>query len=308
MKRFFVTLLLFSAPLVFVFIILECSLRNIKSGYEAKLKGLIKEGNQIEILITGTSHASDGINPAGFKQKAYNMAYGSQSILYDKEIILKYLPILPNLKYVLISIDYPSLYWGFNENIDYFYYRYYGINIRNKNYIKQNFSQFLFGYSPKPAMKLLANYYMHKNNDSLVDGYIGSEGTDKGNLSDLSGKERVSVFEKDIRSSEEHKFICHELDTLISILKQHNITPILVTAPCYKTFTMFLDPKISNENQAFIFDLQKKYNVFYVNSQNDPSYQENDFYNNDHLNRAGATRYALFLDSVIHDLPKQSLK
>jgi hypothetical protein len=106
-------------PLITCYGILEYLTRNLSSGYLSKKIEISQKAGEIELLIVGNSHASMGINPMGLKLKSYNIAYGAQSILYDKEIILQLLPQLKKLKYVILSIDYPSLYWGFIEDRDF---------------------------------------------------------------------------------------------------------------------------------------------------------------------------------------------
>ncbi|MBK6700264.1 MAG: hypothetical protein IPG55_10285 [Saprospiraceae bacterium] len=291
MKRFIFKIFLFIMPLILLYIFVEYKLRNIESIYELKRNGLIAQSDSIEILIVGNSHACDGINPLYFKQSAYNLAFGSQTILYDKQLILKYIGILKNLKYVIISLDYPSLYWGFSKDRDFFYYHYYGINIRNKSYFKENFSYFFYVYSPKTSVEIL----MNNNKLKLVDGWTGYDSTNYSLLTEKLGKKRVESFNADIKNSrqtKEHEYICSELELLIDFLKQKEIIPILITVPCYKYYTVNLDSNILESNLQYINKLKEKYNLVYLNSLNDTSFNASDFYNNDHLNKYGAEKYS----------------
>lgn len=300
MKHFFYTLSFFALPLLALFAFCEFSLRHIHSSYALKRDGLIAQSNRVEILIVGNSHASDGINPACFSRPAYNLAYGSQTLVYDKELIMKYAPILGNLKYVIIGIDYPSLYWGFVKERDFFYYHYYGINVKNKPYIKEKLSFFFYVYSPRTAISIL----MANAKPKLVDGWEGHDGSDCAALTDELGKQRVELFNADIRTSiqsKEHAQICADLEQLIVFLKKKGVTPILVTAPCYKYLTSHFDRHILDDNLSYISQLTNKYDLVYLNSLEDPSFEASDYFNNDHLNRRGSEKYSKIIDRLIGD-------
>jgi hypothetical protein len=287
-----------------IFFFLEFSLRNIKSGYTTKRDGLIAKSIDIEILIVGNSHANYGIDPKYFKLPAYNLAYVSQTILYDKQLILKYLPVLKNLKYVIISIDYTTLYCGFDETRDFFYYHYYGINLRNRSYFNQNLSYFFYVFSPTPAVKLLLNQSedFFVNGDLFVNGWQGYDSTNYSFMTKKAGKQKAEHFDDQINSSKEHKYILLEIESLMSLLKKRNITPVLVSAPCYKYVTDNLDNKRLEENLLFVNKLKEKYNLVYLNSLKDSSFKVEDYYDCDHLNKYGAAKFTTQIDSLINNL------
>jgi hypothetical protein len=302
MKQFLKKIFLFLIPILLIFIGLEYSLRTIKSGFEKKRNDLISLSDSIEILILGNSHENNGINPLYFKKPAYNLAYGSQTILYEKQLILKYIGILKKLKLVIISLDYPSLYWGFSEKRDFFYYHYYDINIRNKSYLKEYISYFYYVYSPRTALRLLYNNSESNSEAKLVKGWLSYDTTDYSTLTYKEGKKKVFDFEVDINQSiisKENDYVRSELESLIIFLKQRQIIPILITTPCYKYFTDNLDKQILRNDSLYIEKLAAKYKLFYINSLKDTSYKIEHFHDNDHLNQYGAKKYTIFLDNII---------
>jgi hypothetical protein len=304
MKRFVYKFLLFVLPLLLIFSFLEYSLRNIKSGYTTKRDGLISLGNDIEILIVGNSHAHYGIDPKYFTKSAYNMAYVSQTFLYDKKLILKYLPLLKNLKFVIISLDYFTLYAGFEETRDFFYYHYYDINLHNRSYFNQNLSYFFYVFSPAPAVKLLLNKSgdFFVNGDAFENGWQGLDSTNHTSLTEKAGKIEAEHFDDVINSSKEHSYICSEFESLIELLKEKNITPVIVSTPCYKYVTQYLDNKILKENLSLVNKLKEKYNLVYLNSLNDTSFKADDFYDCDHLNKFGSAKFSIQLNNFINSL------
>ncbi len=299
MKKFLLTILFFIIPLLLLFIFVEFKLRTINSEYEKKQKGLLEKSSEIEILFLGNSRADNGLNPTFFSKPAYNLAYGSQTILYDKALVLKYLPILKKLKHVVLSLDYHTLYSGYLQERDFFYYHYFGINIKNKSFIKEKLSYFFYVYTPKISIKLLK-----ENKDvKMINGWTGNESSIASRLTERYGRERAQSFDLTInqsRKTKEYIEVQKDYEDLIRFLNQNNITPIIVTAPCNKEFTKFLDEKINQYNLDFIQKMKKKYNLVYLNSLNDSRFKKTDFYNNDHLNIIGAEKYSKIIDSLIN--------
>ena len=293
MKAFLNRLALFILPFLLLFLFIEYRLRTIQSSYEIKRDGLVALQDSIQILAVGNSHAGNGIDPMCFKLPAYNLAFGSQSILYDKQLVLKYIPMLKKLKYVIISIDYPSLYWGYER--EFFYYRYFGFNVNKRNFWKERISFFFNVYSPQVSLKYLFNH----ENAKHTHGWAGQESTDFMHLSEAAGKDRVAQLNNDIKLSKLHDFITFELESLIVVLKQNKITPILITSPCSKYFNNNLDKKIVDANLSFIHQLQAKYNLIYFDAQHSSSFSDADFFNVDHLNKQGAIKFSKQIDSVI---------
>ncbi len=299
MKLYLLKCFLFLLPLMVCYGTLEYLTRHLHSGYLAKKNDVTQNAGEIEILVVGNSHASMGIKPSAFKNNAYNIAYGAQSILYDKEIILHFLPKLKKLKYVIISIDYPSLYWGFIEDRDFFYYNYYGINLHNRNYYKQRFSFFFYVYNPNLALNLIYNNEQYKFDKGWSDGAVK---TDYSAMTKEYGLKKVNSFNSDIKNSirfGETFFIRSEIESLIKTLKDKNIEPILVTAPCYKYYTNELDPRVEKDKLNFIHHLQKKYGIHYLNAQSDTSFKEHHFFNVDHLSVDGAALFTSKIQGLI---------
>ena len=205
------------------------------------------------------------------------------------------------LKFVIISIDYPSLYWGFIKDRDFFYYHYYNINIQNKLYFFKYLSFIFQVYSFKPAIKLIIN----KPKFNLIKGWQAPDTTDYEHLTENFGKQKIKEFNAYIKSSiqsKEHEYIWTELESLIFTLKSRNIIPILVTAPCYKYYTNNLNLQILHDNLQYINKLKEKYSLVYLNSLNDLSFTASFFYDNDHLNTYGAAKFTMKIDSIINSL------
>ena len=133
MNKFIQKSLLFCAPVLIFMLIMELLLRNIPNDYSYKKNYLDQHSNEIETLFLGSSHAYYAINPEFIHSTSFNAAYFSQSLDYDIEILKKYYKQSIKLKYIVVPIDYLSLYnrletgvesWRIKNYIIYYYFKF----------------------------------------------------------------------------------------------------------------------------------------------------------------------------------------
>ncbi|MFL5787868.1 MAG: hypothetical protein ACJ748_07425 [Flavisolibacter sp.] len=315
MKLFLTRILFFLLPLLIIVAFVEYSLRDMNNMYKAKSDGLVKNADSVKLLIIGNSHASYGINPDKFHLYAYNMAQVNQSLYFDKRVTLKYLDKLPNLKYVLLSIDYHSLYFSSEGSRDPWVYYWYGIDYKGKLNLFSKLS-YIKGYTIKGSYALLKRKgllaFDHKKKNSILDrenddvedtiikGWTPFRSTNYTLMSPDYCKARASAMNDQVSSGvKERPEILADLKDFISELKKRNITPVIITAPCYNLFNSFLDKKTIEQNHNDINDLCKEFNIKYFDYMDAP-FTADEFYNCDHLNEKGASRFTRILDSQLN--------
>ena len=320
MKLFFKKILLFISPLVIIVIMMDLYLANMNSLYKEKLNGLLEHANEIEILILGNSHATYAVDPSSFSDFTFNIANVGQSIYFDKELTLQNLKKLKNLKYVLISLDYHSLYFS-NQIGERNIWSYYGNGIKHtsENYKKADISPFLFGYSPKVSLSLLKkmlfkkwkykdhDYYINYDvengvsiTDTMKNGFLSRNGTNYQKFNDSSYLKRINHFNDIIRDSNEEGDVMKELELLILELKKKGVVPVLISHPTFPDYNKWLDIKNLDNNKMKIDMLCKKFDVQYFDFSNcikDMSY----FFDPDHLNKEGAQEYSDTLNKIINN-------
>lgn len=303
---------------LFVFL-MDTWLRNQNSIYKAKLSGLEKEIEDVELLILGNSRAGYGINPTAFDQNAYNLANVSQSIYFDKRITEKYLDQMKNLKYVFLSIDYHTLYFSSQGRRDYWSYYAHDIKHPDRSYTMPTISPFLSGYSSKPSMAMLKRSVINNlsHQDSILDfdvenginietlmkkGFISYEKTDKDAFNKIAFEARAKYFNGKTINSAEKEAVLKDLEDFIQTLKDKNIQPVLITSPCIKEFRDLLDEKIKAQNEKDIQYLVKKFNLPYFNYfRGEDYFEKEEFHNCDHLNQKGAEKFAIILNQKLKE-------
>ena len=298
MKNFLYRIFLFCIPVIALTIGCEIYVRNMPSQYKQKRDQLIANADSIEVLILGSSHAMDGVDPNQFALYAHNLAFGGQSIYFDRKLTEKYLPDLPRLKYVLLNLEYNSLYYDHDEGRDFFYKYYYDINYKDRKFYKESFSQFLFVYTPEQTLSLL----FRNRQDTLVKGWVNRAGRNDEKVTSVeSNKLRAKGFNATFKTWKGKDSALNDLEALINLLQSKNITPILITYPIYSSIRSFLDPSVIERNKSIANALSQKYQIPYLDYFADDSFTVADYFNCDHLNAQGAAKLSKKINAVIMD-------
>ena len=315
LKRLFVIMVL---PII-VIIMTDGFLRNKNSLYKEKLQGAIQDKEKIEIIILGNSHANYGVDPNAFDKYAYNLANVNQSIYFDKRILLSHLHEFKNLKYVLISADFHSLYFSSQGIRDIWSYYDTGVRYKNKNYLLEDISPSLFGYTPKIILSLFKRDIINKLNkenivvdfpvqkgvnlkDSIKKGFIGYEGKDVVAFNENKFQGRANIFNQKYENSKEKLEIEEDLNGLLQILINRDIVPVLFTTPTFVEYNKYLNTNFVNLNKSDFDRISRKHNIPYWSFMNSKEFKKEDFYNGDHLNKKGAFKFGEILNDSINNL------
>ena len=303
MKHFIKQILLFiSIPLALI-LLSDVWLRATNSLYKQKIAGLRNNKDSIAVLILGNSHAAYGVEPSQFSLHTYNLANSGQTLYFDKRLTLSFINQLPQIRFVFISIDYHSLYSSSQGSRDKWLYYASGLKYKNKNYILEDISPFLFGYGPKLSVSLLRKALGEKfkngknkmKQGTMIKGYIPFAG--KPAIFNIKAyQKRAKATTEAVLKSAEAKEVLEDLEYFIRILKARNITPILFATPTFKQYNLLLDRSIINQNTAAINYLRRKHNVMYWDYSQDTSFTKEYFFDCDHLNKTGAARFSKMLN------------
>lgn len=300
-KKILLKIIVFCLPLIVVIGYLEYQLQHkpFISSYATKKYFLEQQLDSVETLVLGSSQTFNGINPAEFKSKTFNLANVSQTIFYDKRLTLKYLPKLPKLKTVIINISYFSFFYqiaDIKENWrDYYYANHFGTRYNNLEYGSLSNYSFFALYQPMHSLKLAINKF--KDSDAieiLSNGYQPKYVQEL--INDSVGKSRVDIHNKEYFPKRK-KEIEDDLSDFIKQLKNKNINIIFVTTPVFKTYSKYCNKDILSNNIAFINQLCSRYNYRYLNFFTDSRFVKDDFFDNDHLKNNGAMK----LSKIISD-------
>jgi hypothetical protein len=299
---------LFSIPILLLITSGELYIRSIPTEFGNQKEDLLSKADSIEILITGSSHARRGLIQDQFNLYTYDIAFGSQTIYFDRRIIEKYLGQLTQLKYVIISLEYTSLYTEHEENRDFFYHYYYGINYRNRTFYKEYFLQSFFVYDPRLTVHLIAENLLSSQQEKQEnEPWFASPGYDYETqvLSVAKCETRGNVFNRIIKDWKGGDAILNDLESFIVLLQSKNITPILLNFPCSPLLRSFQDEKIVRKNNQVANYLSYKYNIMYLDYWDDDRFVYTDYYDPDHLNMFGAEKLTKQVNAIIMKMEMQ---
>lgn len=307
MKKLFVKLLLFSAPILVIFIYVEFKLKHIPNSYTVKKKFLDKESAKIQTLVVGSSQALYAINPDYFSSTTLNLANASQSIFFDCALIEKYITSLPNLKQVIIPINYFSYYYDMNDSREkmrtYAYYHFFKIKNHNFSYWDAKNYSLISLLGIKRTITVAKYNFKQLDEESVTNitaqGFLPMDScNNQTRINDSLGKLRFTYHTTLINSKNLENNIKY-LNKLLSNLSLRKIKVYFITIPTYKTYYKNCDNNIIAKSDSITNTLCKRYKCSHFNWSIDTIFSIKDFYDNDHLNKYGATKFSKLLDSAI---------
>jgi len=308
MIKFIKHITFFLLPIILLSLIVELCLRNIPNNYSYKNKYLDENSNSIKILFLGSSHAYFGINPTYIPAISFNAAYTSQSLDLDLAILLKYKDKWNDLKFIVIPVDYFSLYDRLETTKESWRIKNYNIYYHIHTSCKIQDNSETFGNKFKFNLWRLNEFYYKGSSDfNCTNLGFGTDYNSKCNL-DLILTGRSAAARHKAKNDFWVAKNIEVLKTIIRFAKEKNINLILYTSPAYKTYVRHLDTLQLNNTINVINGLTlSSSNVSYYNLLNNPSFTKIDFYDADHLNEIGAKKMTFILDSVIKQISEKGL-
>ena len=303
MNQFIKRTLFFSIPVIVCIAIMELLLRNIPNDYSYKKNYLDQHSYQIETLFLGSSHSLYAVNPEYLNSNSFNAAHVAQSLDYDVEILKKYANQMDKLKYIIVPIDYFSLYNRLETGVEYWriknYTIYYGFD-KSSGFVEN--LELLNGKCSENCFRVYKYLWKKKSEISCNQRGWGTNYNSK-NKQDLfvtakaaakrHAKKSISFFDENVKI----------VDEIISIAKSKNVKVIFYTCPAYKTYVSQLNQEQLQKTILTIKGIQNlNTNVFYYNFLNDAKFTAKDFYDADHLNEIGAEKFSKKMDSIIINL------
>ena len=296
MKKFILNFLLFSFPIIFLFLLFILLLPTVPNDYSYKNNYLIKNAEKIEVLILGSSHSYYGINPSYFSFNTFNSAHVSQDLKYDLLIFNKFKNHLKNLNFVILPISYFTFFSLLEESKENWRIQYYNIYYLNK-FVE------IDKINIKGSIKSIIKYYiLHKSNINVNQLGFNSRDMKKQNITksfEITGKEAALRHTKDNFNN----LILNKerLEQLLNHCIYSNIKVILFTPPALDFYTKNLNLHQLEIAEKTLREITKSYkNVSYYNLLNDKRFDKQDFYDADHVNYFGAKKLSNILNEIVY--------
>ena len=284
---------------------MELFARSIPNQYRYKKEWMDNNKSDVETLVLGNSHAFKGIKTSMI-HNAFNLAQSAQRLEYDYYLLSKYISESPNLKNVVLSLDYSNLFageleseYGMNWNLAIYYNLY-------MDYPKHGtFSKYHYELScPKSMYKKVLLYLTSLVKNGSYE--IGCDATGYGDSSEsMKNKKQSDMDDKPISLRLTRNYDISTtlsvnvryLEDIVKICKQHHVRIILISTPYWHNFYKKTENRKIQLLDNVIKKLIDKYDIEYKNYMNASkfSYNNDFFYNGDHLSPEGAEAFTTVL-------------
>lgn len=311
MKKFLLnSLFYFILPLLLIFTISEYSLRSLPNDYAYKSNWMNKNCQNIETLCIGPSIILYDINPEYLSTRAFNAAHLLESINYDHFIFNNYIDKMDSLKYLIIGIDYWTLFCELEESPEWWraqdYFIYYDCNY-HKNQFKYRYK---FHHPNLETLRNAQNAFLTllgKRNDTHLTvnelGYSTKYSFENRKENWDNGIEEGALHNSFINMNINKAHIIENgkhIYDIISKCESKNIQVLLINTPFYDTYISNTNSKYVEVKNEFCKYFDEHFsNTKYFDFTNDSRFTGDDFYDSNHLNDEGARKFTLIVDSII---------
>ena len=281
--------------------VLEIALRQWPDEHRTKANWMNENAAGLKVLVLGSSSTNRGVRPSLLElQPAYSCAGMAQDLQNDYFILKKYIDRMDSLKFVILDINYLTLFHSI-DGLDRYktlrnsYFLYYG-NDRYKTNFIDRFEISWFG------LEGLASKLQYNKEEVREDGWVYSP--NPGYTHEQLEKQGIGLSAEQtvIHGKEDSLYIQNVgyLNDIVSLCSAHNVSVLIVSCPVHESFySRFDDEQVAAINNAISGVLKSSDNVIYLNCFQNELFTDEDFINANHLNSAGAEKLSLLINNAI---------
>lgn len=260
------------------------------NSYSTKNAALERNADKINTIILGSSHSYYGLRPEILGDSVLNLANISQTPEYDLALLEKWLPKMPNVKRVIISISYFTFVESRMEDFD---HGTLAVNYKVFMHLDlhSDFSKYNFILTDRVQYfgRLKSIVFPRFSNQCDTTGFgLGDNLSNREGNWEEFGKKRA----EDITIPSDHrtKDILATFDKLMTLLQSRGIECIMITTPTWHTFRENIDIRQYNNMVKYATEIAAKYNCKYLNFFDSSEFVDEDFHDVDHLSDIGADK------------------
>jgi hypothetical protein len=316
LKRLGGFLLLLALWSALFWVLAEVVLLNLDLTFAVKARHFDKNAGKIDVLILGSSHHENGLNPADFKDyTCSNLAFAGQDLRIDSAIFRNVISKIKQVEFVVLELSYHSLEQRLDKHFanNGLYLKFYGINLFER-------SARWIDYSVYASDPMLYNKILNPFQDRPKTNEFGFQTQLKKDF--MSNRFQMLDYHKEriLKDSTNHFIGRHKYEdslaysknrkTLFSLI-EHILSsgkiPILMSPPVYSSYRAAYIPEKQNRRRKCIEDIQKKHlDLIYIDLDADPRFELVDFRDEDHLNPSGAQKLSKIMNDTLVHFEKQS--
>jgi hypothetical protein len=294
MKKWLIKISIFLLPLFLYGAAFEWYCQE-KTSFAIKREYALQHLAEFKVVFTGTSHIEKGIHITGDGYQYLNWAAPGQSFPFEFQLWKNYLKDMPQLQLAFIEISPTRWYLSpsaedWSANI---YWIHYQIPFRINRLNPRCYSHLLQDYAFfKNIVHTAWSPFTEKN---TIDerGYAPDDFKDRfwNCQYDTAEINKSFIMKYDFKTKssllQENR---NYLDSIIDLLQEHQVKPILVIPPFYSTFEKAIPAPVMISFEQWVQELRLNgHQVWDYRHRAD--WTVHDFYNDNHLNPEGAAKW-----------------
>ena len=301
MRKFLFRILCFLVGVILLLCIAEQAARVCPNAYRNKENWMEANSDRVETLVFGSSHAYAAIKPELLSGCAFNLANSNQTQRYDWLLLQRDTTSLASLKAIIYPSSSLLMDYRLEDTSEWYRCIYYQLY----NHLDEH--SFLSKYawevaSIQTCCWKVQSLFISGESDRMCDEYgwctyYQAHPSQKENLTPTKSEERIRKYEEreGIHSSEESFF-----DEMAGYCQRHGIRLLLLGTPVSSVFRgqaavgeYLKTTDLKAQREAANYSC-----IEYQDYSFDPRFTDDDFFDVDHLNSSGATK---FTQIISHD-------
>ena len=273
--------------------------------YKYKYEWMRENAKDVETIVLGSSHSFYGIRPEYLDGNAFNLANVSQDISHDLFLLNYWNGQYYSLKTVIFPVSY---FTWFSKGLQYgtesYRCRYYKIYMDSNDYPTFSLNNLEIANFRTAKGKLIK--LLRSEKDPGVDkyGWGNTYLLSRKNMIQWSdGSEaKAAILRHKAKSWDNIESNYLKLGELAELCSSHDVRLILITLPCWSSYTDGLDSVQLEKMYEITNRFKKEYHVPYLDYLKDSRFEADDFFDSNHLSDVGAIKFAKILNNDIKSL------
>ncbi|WP_202708673.1 tetratricopeptide repeat protein [Sporosalibacterium faouarense] len=259
-------------------------------GFDYKLLQSLKN-DKVELITTGLSYAEVGVDGKFLERNSINIALSSQDLFYDFEFfkfVYNFKYIKENLKYAIINLGYYSFDYDLSRTFERTrIHRYYPLLKTTHN------------YDNELGIRLINKMY-HREVSSKA--YLSSRIFKSNKVLDSSCSEKGKKYAMYHSRMNRPKIVNENkkiFDEFINFLINNNVKPIILVCPVSQYYYKYSSSDLKGRFYKIINEFKRRYDFQIIDLFKSSMFNDEDFWDDSHLNNEGAKKLTIFLEENI---------
>lgn len=255
--------------------------------------------NEFEIIATGMSYVSHGLDTDRFKKKLFNFAKASQDLYFDYQIAKFAIKLGKNIKYALIGLAPYSFHFDLSKAANECWRMVcYCIALDDTH----NF------WMPSSKIKKIFNPKFFSLELPIEDLDLNNTNGDKIKMQQMNLGARIRTRDRaEVWNNRNYPETRAEnikiFDDYLTLCEKNKICPIVFLPPMSEGYRKhFSKEKLAEFYQIISAAIEKYPSAIFVDGWKIPQFADIDFFNADHLNRLGAAKFSTILNDIIEKI------